>query len=256
MILVLGGTSETAYPATALAERGFEVLVSTATDIPLDVGSHPNLTGRTGPLDRESMAALVRDRGIQVIVDVSHPYASAVRANAREVAERLVIPYLTWVRPTAVDDDDSLHVAQDHQSAARIACSFGRPILLTTGARNLIPYAREAEIKGVTLVVRVLPHESSLEACRLAGIPERNVVTGRGPYSLEQNLAVIRRFGIGVLVTKDGGEAGGVPAKIEAAREAGCQVVVVGRPMETAEATFSDLHELVQRVSQILDPTA
>jgi precorrin-6A/cobalt-precorrin-6A reductase len=253
MILLLGGTSETAPLAMALAERGFRVLVSTATDVPLDVGAHPLLEKRTGPLDSESMATLAGEKDVQVIVDASHPYASAARANAQEAARRLDIPYLTWVRPAVIHGDDSLHVASDHESAARIACSFGKAVLLTTGARNLVPYAREAKAKGVTLVVRVLPHDSSLEACRKAGIPEKNVITGRGPFSVEENRAAIRKFGIGVIVTKDSGEAGGVPAKIEAAREEGCQVVVVGRPEETAEMTFSDLGALVAAVARLLE---
>ena len=38
-VLLLGGTSETAPLATALARAGHNVLVSTATDIALDVGT-------------------------------------------------------------------------------------------------------------------------------------------------------------------------------------------------------------------------
>ncbi len=253
MILLLGGTSETAPLALALAGRGFRVLVSTATDVPLDVGAHLLLDKRTGPLDSESMAALAVEKEARVIVDASHPYASAARANAREAARRLGIPYLTLVRPTVIHGDDSLHVAPDHESAARVACSFGKAVLLTTGARNLVPYTREAKANGVALTARVLPHESSLEACRKAGIPETNVITGRGPFSVEENRSAIRQFNIGVIVTKDSGEAGGVPAKIEAAREEGCQVVVVGRPAEAAEATFSDLGELVAAVTRLLE---
>lgn len=254
MILLLGGTSETAPLAAALVERDFHVLVSTATDVPLELGSHPKMYSRKGSLDREGMVQLAGEKGIRIIVDASHPYASSVRANAREAARQLGIPYLTWVRPTAINGED-LHMAQDHQSAARIACSFGKPVILTTGARNLVPYAQEAKARGVVLFARVLPQESSMESCRVAGIPESHVVTGRGPFSVEENRSVIRRFGIGVIVTKDSGEAGGVPAKIEAARQEGCRVVVVGRPKETAEVTFASLADLIERVSLLLDST-
>lgn len=41
MILLLGGTSDTAPIARGLAAVGLPVLVSTATDIDLDVGVHP-----------------------------------------------------------------------------------------------------------------------------------------------------------------------------------------------------------------------
>ena len=117
-------------------------------------------------------------------------------------------------------------------AAAKVAFSFGLPVLLTTGSRNLEPYVNEANAKGIRLVARVLSHPSSIEACRKAGISDDNIVSGRGPFSVEENLAIIKRYGIGVLVTKDSGIAGGVPEKLEAAHLAGCRVVLVQRPAE------------------------
>jgi precorrin-6x reductase len=48
-------------------------------------------------------------------------------------------------------------------------------------------------------------------------------------------------------VTKDGGAAGGVPEKLEAARREGCEVVVVARPIEKilVGCVFSDIGSLV-----------
>lgn len=248
MILLVGGTSETARLATALAEAGFRVLVSTATQVPLDVGSHPNILRRSGELDCDAMTRLAEDHGIRLIVDASHPYASTVRRNAKNVAAELNLPYLSWVRPPAAPVEDFVHAASDHQAAASLACSFGKPILLTIGTRNLGPYVAAATRAHVTLVARVLPHADSLHAAELAGVPRERVVTGRGPFSLEENISTIRRFNIGCLVTKDSGEAGGVPAKIEAARQAGCQVVMVARPKDASEGTFSSLDDVVREV--------
>jgi len=56
------------------------------------------------------------------------------------------------------------------------------------------------------------------------------VVTGKGPFSVDENRSIIQCFGVRVLVTKDSGAAGGVPEKLEAARLEGCRVVVVRRP--------------------------
>jgi precorrin-6A/cobalt-precorrin-6A reductase len=252
MILLVGGTSETAPLAEALAAAGFEVLVSTATEVPLDVGKHPNISRRAGILDGQRMAHLAAERGIQAIVDATHPYSLAVRANSKKAALDLGIPYFRWVRSTAAKGGDSIFFAQTHEIAARTACSFGRPVFLTTGSRNITPYALEADRTGTLLVVRVLPHPQSIEACLRAGIPEEQIVKGRGPFSLEANLEVIRKFGISTLVTKDSGVEGGFPAKIEAARLEMCRVVVVQRPEELSEQTFSSVPELVHAVSKRL----
>jgi len=248
MILLIGGTSETAPLALALADAGFRVLVSTATDVPLDVGTHRNISRRVGSLDRAGMLRLATERGIRLFVDASHPYAVSARKNARHAASELGIPYLSWIRPAVLVENELVIFRPNHKLAAETACSLGEPVLLTTGSRHLAPYVKAAERAGVKLVVRVLPHPASLEACRAAGIPEENVVAGRGPFSVEENLLVMRRFSIGVIVTKDSGIAGGVLEKIEAARKHGCRVVVVQRPEEVAGLIFSDVEELVAAV--------
>jgi len=253
MILLLGGTSETAPLASALATAGFKVLVSTATNVPLDVGDHPNISRRSGNLDRDQMIKLSNRQGVIAIVDASHPYASSARANARRTAEQLRIPYLSWVRPPIPEQDGLRSSVSDHDTAAKVAFSFGQPVLLTTGSRNLEPYVREASATAVRLVVRVLSHPSSVEACHMAGVPDENIVPGRGPFSIEENLSIIKKFAIGVLVTKDSGLAGGVPEKLEAACIAGCRVVLVQRPAEfSAVAGFSDVSELVGELCRLL----
>ncbi len=252
MILLIGGTSETAPLAEALAAAGFKVLVSTATEVPLDVGKHPNISSRSGLLDGEGMAQLAAERGVQAIVDASHPYSLAARVNAKTVADDLNIPYFRWVRPPAATHGDSILFAPNHESAAKTACSFDRPVFLTTGSRNIVPYAQEADRTGTLLVVRVLPHADSIEACRRAGVPDEHIVKGRGPFSVEANREVIREFGIGTLVTKDSGIEGGFPAKIEAAQLEKCRVIVVQRPEEISRQTFSTIPELVAAISEVL----
>lgn len=226
--------------------------MSTATDVPLDVGKHPNLSHRSGRLDQDAMARLMLDRRVRVLVDASHPYATSVRSNARSVAERLGVPYVSFVRPRTFHQDDFIHFAVNHHDGARKACSFGSPVLLTTGSRNLAPYVAEAKRTGSRVIARVLQHPESVDACRKAGIPDKDVLTGRGPFTMEDNQSAIRRFGIGCLVTKDSGEAGGVPEKIEAARQEGCNVVVIQRPNHEKEGSYSTFEEVVDVVQRLI----
>jgi precorrin-6A/cobalt-precorrin-6A reductase len=163
-------------------------------------------------------------------------------------------PVFRFSRPGVIKPDERVHLAGDHASAAKIAFRFGRPVLLTTGSRNLAPYADEARVTGIPLIVRALPIPESLEACEKAGIPPGRVITGKGPFTLEENLDVIRKHKIGVLVTKDSGQAGGVAQKLGAARMANCEVVVVARPDADAECgnVWSDIAELVDAISKSL----
>jgi precorrin-6x reductase len=336
MILLIGGTSETAPLAAGIAAAGYKVLVSTATDVPLAIGDHPRITRREGRLDEAGMVALAADMGIRAIIDAAHPYAVAAHAAAKKTAERLGIPCLLFRRPEALMPDNDkrneavstdgaapaldksrsetfeyripdarigdfsgppapaaecpqrrlferearvsslqrseeaqgrkmssarrdrdfqrsysaspvknsasaesggsramgspVGFAADHAEAAETAFAFGRPVLVTTGSRNLAPYTEAARRTGIPLAVLVLDIAESLDACRVAGIPEDRIIAGRGPFSVEENLAAIRRFGIGVVVTKDSGRSGGVEAKLAAAHQTNCRVIVIRRP--------------------------
>lgn len=230
MILLIGGTSETAPLADGIAAAGFEVLVSTATDAPLAIGDHPRISRREGRLDEEGMVTLAGEKGIRAIVDAAHPYAAGAHTAAQRAAQRLGIPCLLFRRAGVDIKAGNVRFAVDHAEAAEMAFAVGSPVFLTTGSRNLAPYVAAALRSGVPYVVRVLDTRESLFACRAAGIREEWIIAGRGPFSVEENLAVIRRFGIGVIVTKESGRIGGVEAKLAAANQTNCQVIVIRRP--------------------------
>ncbi len=254
MILLLGGTAETAALATGLAEAGYGVLVSTATEIPLETGRHARILRRTGPLDAAGLADLATSQGIRAIVHAAHPYAETARINSRGAAEAAHIPCYVYLRPPSILRDGAMAFARTHEEAAGLAFSLGRPVFLTTGSRNLLPYAAAARRSGGSLVVRVLDTPESRKACCGAGIPDRCVITGRGPFSVEQNIAVIRRFGIGVLVTKDGGEPGGADAKVEAARREGCALVILSRPEPAEKPVFDCIDDLIRALCADIPP--
>jgi len=259
MILLIGGTSETAPLAKGLAGEGYVVLVSTATETPLEIGDDSRIRRRAGRLDAMGLAALARGERVRAIVDAAHPYAVAAHTAAREAAEQLGIPCLALRRPAALSTDPpapQIRLVADHGEAAQIACAAGRPVLLTTGSRNLAPYTEESRRTGVPLAVRVLNTPESLTACAAAGIPADRVIAARGPFSTAENLAAIDRFGgIGVVVTKESGEAGGLAAKLAAARAADCLVVIIRRPaLPAAGPSFSEPAALVAALRRLVPP--
>jgi precorrin-6A/cobalt-precorrin-6A reductase len=263
MILLIGGTSETALLASGIAGAGYAVLVSTATDAPLAIGSHPRISRRSGPLDDEGLAALGREKQIRAIVDAAHPYAAAVHTAARTAAGRLGIPCLVFRRPEGLSvqalgktTEDRIRFASDHRSAAALAFAEGRPVFLTTGSRNLAPYAAESRRTGIPLAVRILDAPESLAACAEAGITGERIIAGRGPFTVEENLSAIRRFGIGVVVTKESGQAGGLDAKLAAAREARCLVVILRRPNLPADLVFENPDPLIKALAALLPPSS
>ena len=214
MILLLGGTSETYPVARELSDAGHDVLVSTATDLPLSLPDSDRISRRAGPLNAETMAELVRERDIRLIVDVTHPYAAEVSRNAVSAAHATNVPYLRLERAPVIEPAEDVFFADTHARAAALACRWSEPILTTIGTRNLAPYAGEARRHGIELFSRVLPAESAVRACRQAGVDPDHQIQARGPFSVKQNRRHLREHDIGVLVTKDSGRPGGTLHRI------------------------------------------
>ena len=243
MILLLGGTSETVAIAQALVKQGWEVLLSTATTMPLRGQLPAGVRTRSGMLDEQGMANLIQEEKITAVVDATHPYAVAVSQNAWKACQALGVRYVAFERARAVEGP--VHGVPTHQAAAELAFSFGKPVLLTIGVRNLAPYVAEARKCGVAMRARVLNHPDSVTACHDAGLSDSEMLCADGPFTVEENIKHLQSFG--VLVTKDSGEAGGVDTKLEAARQCGCEVVVVERPSRPVSG-YASIEELVQAV--------
>lgn len=226
MILLLGGTSETVQIAEALVKQGWEVLLSTATTMPLRGQLPVGVRTRNGMLDEQGIVDLIRNEKITAVVDATHPYAVAVSQNAWKACQALGTRYVAFERPRAVESPVTM--VRTHQAAAELAFSFGKPVLLTIGVRNLAPYVAEARKYGLAMRARVLNHPDSVSACHEAGLSDSEMLCADGPFTVEENIKHLESFG--VLVTKDSGEAGGVDTKLEAARQSGCEVVVIERP--------------------------
>jgi precorrin-6x reductase len=101
--------------------------------------------------------------------------------------------------------------------------------------------------------VRALPNEESLNIIKSFGIPEENIITGKGPFSFEENVRAIRNFGVDAVVTKDSGVRGGTDEKIRAAIHEGCIVILVQRPeQKQAAEVFTEPSELLKSLINYL----
>lgn len=253
MILLLGGTTEGRAAAQTLTAAGWPVLVSVATPYGAALAGE-GFAGRVvvGRRDEAALAALIREWGVRLVIDATHPFATEAHRNARQAATRCGVPYLRYTRPQVPLPAAPLLIAcADFTAAAREAAARGPVIFLTTGSKTLPLFLPVARAAGCRLVVRVLPEPAVIAACREAGLLPQDIVALTGPVGVELNVALFRAFGATVVVTKESGTVGGQDAKIEAALNLGIPVVVVRRPPEPPGAIFTAA-ELLKRVTEIL----
>ncbi|MDD5864412.1 MAG: precorrin-6A reductase [Firmicutes bacterium] len=188
-------------------------------------------------MTREDMAALFRKERFDLVVDATHPYASAVTQNICQACAETGTEYLRLLRS---DDDkaaDAVFVPDIPAAVAYLNQVTGN-ILLTTGSKELAKFSSVTDFAG-RVFARVLPMEDSLRLCREAGLPPSHILAMQGPFSREMNAAMLRSVAAAYLVTKQSGSAGGFEEKISAAREVGATAVVIGRPPQIAGLDFS-----------------
>lgn len=252
MILVLAGGAEGRSIVESLSSAGYGVLVCAATPYGAKLLQGSGALGVSGsPLDREAMLNLIQAEKVEMVVDATHPYAEKISSTALQVCREMNIRYIRYQRPPSVlPGHRLLHRARDYREAAAKACELGDVIFLATGSKTLEVFIEEAAKKGCRVVARVLPQPEVLQKCLELGLAPSDLVAMQGPYSLELNLALLRHYGAGVMVTKDGGAPGGTDAKIAAAFQLGIPVVLVERPEPPPDAVdnLAGLLETIRRV--------
>lgn len=229
-IVVFSGTTEGRRLSRALADAGAQVLVCVATEYgEIDQGQYPGVKVQAGRLDAEDMARILAEKDL--CIDATHPYAVQVTQNIRAAARQANVPYKRLQRPASVLPNDCISV-ETTQEAAKALCQTTGNILLTTGAKELTAFSM---LGAQRLFARVLPLESSLTACKAAGIVPAHIIAMQGPFGVELNKALLHQFSIRWLVTKDGGAPGGFEEKLEAARACQAQMIVIRRPEDEGE---------------------
>jgi precorrin-6A/cobalt-precorrin-6A reductase len=221
-LLVLGGTGDAAQ------------LIQQAATIP-DLAIVASLAGRTPKPNIPSVGTVriggfggvagliqfLQDEQIDLIVDATHPFAAQISHNAAAAAIACGIPRLLVDRPgwTQVDGDNWITVA-DHQAAAAVLPDFGQRFFLTIGRQELATFAPLTDCWFLMRMI-TLPDPP---------IPPGEVILQQGPFSVEQEMALIEKYAIDAIVSKNsGGHA--TYAKIEAARRLNRPIVMIPRPV-------------------------
>ena len=237
-ICVFAGTTEGRELIEFLSEQDISVTACVATEYGETLlPNADNLTVSAKRLPVGEIIGMLQENTFDLVIDATHPYATSITESISGACQETHTEYLRLLRGASNVPEGAVYVADIASAVAFLNTTEGR-ILLTTGSKDL-PAFSQIENFSQRVFARVLPMESSLLACRNAGVKPAQIIAMQGPFSQEMNEAILHFTHAKWMVTKDGGDVGGFEAKAAAARKMGTQLVVIGRPPQYDGLDFS-----------------
>lgn len=241
-ILVLAGTKDGREIIENFWGKKYDITASVATELGKSyLNSYEGLKIHQGRMNQKELADYISEQQFDVIVDVSHPYALELSKNAMAACKQTGTIYVRYERKRT--NCKGLHFSDYEQTVSYLNQTSGK-ILLTTGTNRLEEFLKIKNWK-FRIVVRVLNQKESIEKCLALGFDSDQIICENGPFSIEENLQHIQKYKIEILVTKDGGVAGGMEEKGKAAEKAGISFVIIDRPFCHYENEFQDLQRMM-----------
>ena len=238
-VLLLGGTTEASLMARRLAAAGVDAIFSYAgrTETPLEQPLPTRIGGFGGV---PGLVAYLRENAITHVIDATHPFAAQMSRNAVAACAETGVKMLALERPAWMPgpDDDWRHVESLEDAAAALPAEPTR-VFLAIGRQGLhvfAPYAAHFYLlRLVDAPAAPLP------------LPNTEIILARGPFTLENDLALLREHHVSLIIAKNAGGAG-ARAKLDAARTLKLSVLMIDRPPQP----LRDIATMPEQVMQWL----
>ncbi|MBY6200367.1 cobalt-precorrin-6A reductase [Maritalea mobilis] len=235
-LLILAGTSEATALARAVAERGMVGTVSFAGRVERPLRQPlPQRVGGFG--EAEGLARYLAEAGITHVIDATHPFAVQMSRNAVEACAMADVPLLALTRPEwqPVPGDRWQRVPD----IAGAVAALDRPrmtVMLAVGRMHLAEFAPNPQHRYLLRLVDPPSHPLPF--------PEAEVIVDRGPFDEAADRALMERYGVDLVVSKNAGGTGAY-AKIAAARALDLPVLMIDRPPQPERREAHDVAEVL-----------
>lgn len=196
-------------------------------------------------MDQEALKKFLQGRGVDHVVDASHPYAENISKNAISVCHELGVNYLRFERPSVKQRDNDMLVCESLEQAGELAEEMPGQVFITTGINNIEKMLNKISDKK-RIKVRVLPQTETISKLEHLGLNADHIIAMKGPFSEEMNFMMFREAGSSILICKESGTQGGTDHKLTAATKLGMKIILIGRPNLIYPNKFEDIGSMIE----------
>lgn len=264
MIWIFAGTSDAKDIIKEIITLNLfeDIMISTATEEgkillekELIYKSNINIIGR--PLDYNEIIDIINENNINLILDITHPYAVIISNNLLEISKLKEINYIRYERSSVLECEECLK-GIDYQVFSNIKSMkkyfednniINKNILLTTGSKDSKEYKEFLDMNNV--FIRIIPTKSSLEKVYNSGFSMENIIAMKGPFSYGLNIEIMKSLNIDIIITKDGGLEGGLMEKLKASKDLGVRAFIVKRPKQDSSNKYNNKKNLINALKNL-----
>lgn len=246
MILIFGGTTE-GRAAVKVVEQGEKPFFYSTLG---DTQTIELIHGRrlVGAMDADTAVEFCRREGIRLLIDAGHPFAEGLHHTVAQVAAICRLPVIRYERRTVPLDDRVVRCADYADAMRRMEADGVTSLLALTGVRTISKMRTFWERHDCRF--RILERAESVDEAVAAGFPREKLLFY---HPDESEATVLEQVRPDAVLTKESGDSGGLPAKIEAAHRHGIPVYVVERPAlpDSFERVYTEAG-LLRRIDELL----
>ncbi|MEY9168344.1 precorrin-6A/cobalt-precorrin-6A reductase [Sinorhizobium fredii] len=245
-ILILGGTTEARQLAERLAGyRRYDAAISLAGRT-ADPRPQPLPTRIGGFGGAEGLAVFLELEKVSLLVDATHPFAARMSHNAATAAAATGVPLLGLRRPAweAQPGDRWTRVVSVAEAVSALGAA-PRRVFLAIGRQEAFHFEKAPQHSYVVRSVDPVTPPLNL--------PEATAILAHGPFAEADELELLGKHAIDVIVAKNSGGTA-TYGKVAAARKLGLEVVMVERHKPAEVPTVYTCDEALERIHQRLSP--
>lgn len=240
MIWIIGGTSEGRKLVNRIKDLG-NFIVTVATESGKEFIDVDNL--KVGRMNYDEMVKFIHSNNIDMIIDLTHPYAKIVSANAKKIAKENKIKYIRYTREKS--RYKSGIILDSYEETYEYLKNIKGTVFFTTGSKNIGDFEK---VRGNNrFIYRILPALESIKECVKYNVHLRDIVAVLGPFSLEYNKIMFKEYGANYVIMKDSGSTGGTMEKLKACKELGITPIIIDREEEQGINTLEELENIIRQ---------